>query len=139
MVSAKDAQLSERLDKIYAEHADTFTTVEEEDLCIADKEFWALAGCNLGPGYDQEKIGRIANLQRNLQITRIKLDRELEAGRIKPDEFLAHFNSAIAGVFGECEKILGEQDFERLFGASLEETKSLIEPGIFLAAFPKQL
>ena len=134
MASAKDAQLSERLDKIYAEFAGTFSTVEEEDLCIADKEFLALADCNLGPDYDPEKIKRIAALQRDLQISRIKLNRDLEAGRLKPDEFLAYFNVAIGKVFAESENILGEKDFERLFGASLEETKSLIEPSIFFAA-----
>ncbi len=132
MAYAKDAQLSERLDKIYAEHAGTFSTVEEEDLFIADKEFQALADCNLGPNYDPEKIRRVATLQRDLQITRIKLDRDLDAGRIKPDEFLKHFNSAIARIFTECESILGGKDFERLFGASLAETKSVIDPSIFL-------
>ena len=133
MASPKDAQLSERLDKIYAEHAGTFSTVEEEELFIADKEFQALAECNLGLDYDPEKIRRGASLQRDLQITRIELDRDLDAGRIKPDEFLVDFNGAIARIFAECERVLGEKDFERLFGASLEETKSLIDPSIFLA------
>jgi hypothetical protein len=101
----------------------------------------ALADCNLGPhydpDYDPEKIQRVAALQRGLQITRIKLDHDLETGRIKPDEFLAYFNGAMGQVFAESEHILGGKDFERLFGASPEEAKSLIEPSIFLAAVPK--
>ncbi len=137
MASPKDVQLAERLDNIYPELMEKFVAIEQEDLVIADREFRALADCNLGPDYDNEKIERIANLQQKLQVMRIGLDKDLERKAIRPEVFLARFNTVIADIFSECERILGEKDFERLFGAPLNETKSLIDPGIFLQQLSK--
>jgi hypothetical protein len=128
----KNAQLSKRLEEVYAAHPEALNPAEQEDLEISKQEMLALFGAHLGDAYDRKKVNQVADLHRRLQEARLYLGRELESGRISREHFLKVFNELLTLTFERCQEILGKRDFERLFGASVDQVRNLIEPSIFL-------
>lgn len=133
MASAnKNAQLTKRIQEIYAAHPEALNPTEEEDLEIGKREMLALFAVQLGDEYDQKKVNQVRELHKRLQQTRLYLGRELESGRISREHFLKVFNELMTLTFERCQEILGKRNFERLFGGSLDKVQHLIEPSIFL-------
>jgi hypothetical protein len=129
---SKSAQLSKRIEQIYAAHPEALNPTEEEDLEIGKREMLALFGTQLGDDYDRKKVNQVADLHRRLQEARLYLGRELESGRISKEHFLKVFNELMTLTFERCQEILGKKDFERLFGGPVDRVRNLIEPSIFL-------
>ena len=128
----QDAQLTKRIEEVYATHPEALNPTEEEDLEISKREMLALFGVQLGDEYDRKKVNQVAELHQRLQEARLYLGRELEGGRISREHFLKVFNELMALTFERCQEILGKRDFERLFGGSLDQVRNVIEPSIFL-------
>jgi hypothetical protein len=128
----KSAQLTKRIEEIYAAHPEALNPTEQEDLEIGQREMLALFGAQLGDEYDRKKVNQVADLHRRLQEARVYLGRELESGRISREHFLKLFNELMTLTFERCQEILGKKDFERLFGGSVDQVRNLIEPSIFL-------
>jgi hypothetical protein len=130
--ASRNAELSKRIEEIYAAHPEALSPTEQEDLEIGERELWALFGVQLGDEYDREKVEQVTRLHRRLQEARLYLGKELESGRISRQHFLKMFNELMALTFERCQDILGKKDFERLFGGSVDQVQHLIEPSIFL-------
>jgi hypothetical protein len=128
----KNTQLSRRIEEIYAAHPEALNPTEQEDLKIGERELQALFAAQLGDQYDRKKVKQVTELHRRLQQARLYLGRELESGRISREHFLKVFNELMALTFERCQEILGKKDFERLFGASVDQVQNSIEPSIFL-------
>jgi len=128
----KTAQLSKRLEEVYATHPEALNPTEQEDLEISKREMLALFGAQLGDEYDRKKVSQVVDLHQRLQEARLYLGRELEGGRISRENFLRFFNDLMALTFERCQEILGKKDFERLFGGSVDQVRNVIEPSIFL-------
>ena len=128
----KTAQLSKRLEEVYATHPEALNPTEQEDLEISKREMLALFGAQLGDEYDRKKVSQVVDLHQRLQEARLYLGRELEGGRISRENFLRLFNDLMALTFERCQEILGKKDFERLFGGSVDQVRNVIEPSIFL-------
>jgi hypothetical protein len=130
--ASKSAQLSKRIEEIYAAHPEALNPTEQEDLEIGKREMLALFGAQLGDDYDPKKVSQVADLHRRLQEARLYLGRELESGRISREHFFKVFNELMTLTFERCQEILGKKDFERLFGGPVDQVRNLIEPSIFL-------
>jgi hypothetical protein len=128
----KNAQLSKRLEEVYAAHPEALNPTEQEDLEISKREMLALFGAQLGDEYDRKKVNQVVDLHQRLQEARLYLGRELEGGRISRENFLRLFNDLMTLTFERCQEILGKKDFERLFGGSVDQVRHLIEPSILL-------
>ena len=128
----KNAQLSKRLEEVYAAHQEALNPTERQDLEFSEREMLELFGAQLGEEYDQKKVSKVVDLHRRLQQARFYLGRELESGRTSKESFLTHFNDLVTLTFESCQEILGSEDFERLFGGSVDQVQHLIEPSIFL-------
>jgi hypothetical protein len=131
-VADKNAQLSKRIEEIYAANPEALNPTEQQDLEIGRLELLALSGAQLGDKYDRKKVEQVADLHRRLQEARLYLGKELESGCISQEHFLKVFDELISLTFERCQEILGKKDFERLFGGSVEQVCHLIEPSIFL-------
>jgi hypothetical protein len=110
-----------------------------EDLLTAEQELTDRINAKLGVSYDHRKVEKVTQLQHQLQLARIALGDELESGRMEADRFFTEINRKMKDVFGECEEILGKNDFERLFDANAREAAGLIDPGILLASQSRRL
>jgi hypothetical protein len=97
-------------------------------------ELQALADASLGPQYDQTKIATIINLQQMLHSNQDDLVRQLDQRFISKKQYLDKLNDLLRRVYSECEKVLGRQDFEKLFGAPLNQIDHMVDPDVFLAA-----
>jgi hypothetical protein len=126
------AELSKRIEEIYAAHPEALNPTDQEDLEIGRRELLALFSARLGDGYDSGKVERVLELHRRLQETRLRLGKELQSARISAEEFLLLFNQQMTLTFEKCEEILGKSDFARLFGGSPDQVRNLIQPSIFL-------
>jgi hypothetical protein len=96
-------------------------------------ELQALADASLGPHYDQNKIAAIINLQRMLHRDQDNLVLELDRQLISRNQYLERLNALLRRIYSECEKILGSQDFEKLFGAPLNQIDHMVDADVFLA------
>jgi hypothetical protein len=128
----KTIKLSKRIEEIFAAHPEALNPTEQEDLEIAKREMLQLFSAQLGNDYAGKKVEEVTDLHRNLQEARLYLGRELESGSISKEHFFQEFNEVMSLTFQRCQEILGEKDFERLFGGSIDKVEHLIEPSIFL-------
>jgi len=96
-------------------------------------ELQALADASLGPQYDQTKIATIINLQQMLHREQEDLVRQLDRQFISRKQYLERLNVLLRRIYSQCEQILGSQDFEKLFGAPLNQIDHMVDPDVFLA------
>jgi hypothetical protein len=132
LTSSQKAQLSTFIDELRKIDPKQATEENAEDLLSADELLWKLYAEKLGATYSPEKLSSVARLQHNLQINRIVLVGEAEAGEITPDVFLSKFEAQKRDTFARCESILGKDDFRRLFDTTVEGTDELINANVFL-------
>jgi hypothetical protein len=96
-------------------------------------ELQVLADTTLGPQYDQTKIAMVINLQQMLHREQDGLVRQLDQQFITRKQYLDRLNALLRRIYSECEKILGSQDFEKLFGAPLNQIGHMVDADVFLA------
>lgn len=86
----------------------------------------------LGPYFDEVKLDKIENLQIELDDRHAELFSMFEGKQLSAGDFVDASNSALKEMYARCEKILGEDDFEKLFGGSPEEAGGYIDKDAFL-------
>ena len=96
-------------------------------------ELQALVDSSLGPSYDRNKIAIIADLQEQLHQEQDKLVNQLDRQFINRRQYLEQFNAMLHRIYSQSEKVLGSQDFEKLFGAPLNQIEHMIDPDVFLS------
>lgn len=95
-------------------------------------EFMALVNQTLGEDYDADKIAAVDALQVDLFAQQADLYARYSAHLIAGPEYVTQINELSATVFRSCEKVLGSDDFETLFGSSVDDEPWLIDMDAFL-------
>jgi hypothetical protein len=97
------------------------------------QEFQALADVSLGEGYDPVKLAQVGQLRLGLRSEQARLVRQLGNRHISRLQYLNLLNELLTRTYSECAKILGTQDFEKLFGTPLNEVVNMVDRDLFLA------
>lgn len=105
---------------------------EGESMDTRHAEFQAMAEVFLGRDYDRAKLQQVENLQILLREQQASLLLLYEAQKLSPEKYVDAVNALIASTFAKCEKIIGEKDFVKLFGAPRRELGGFIDKQIFL-------
>ena len=101
------------------------------------QELRAMFASFLGEDYDEKKISQVELLQLHLRGAQARLVRQLDEREIKPGTYVDMFNDLLAACFLQIEQVLGQNDFEQLFGGSREEQGGFIDRQEFLRSFRK--
>lgn len=101
---------------------------------IRHEEFQAMADVFLGAGFDQAKLKQVEDLQTALHKGQAELYKKYGTGEVSPERYVEVVNTLIDDTFKECEKILGPEDFLKLFGAPRSEIAGFIDKETFLQA-----
>jgi hypothetical protein len=106
------------------------------DVSIRQQEFRAMTETFLGPNYDQEKLQKVEFLQEELHEMDSALFRKYESGRIDAALYVDLLNVFADWCFSKCERVLGDRDFEELFGAPFSERLWQLDQKAFAEAHP---
>ena len=123
---SKSAQLADNIRQIYSQAGPT-----TDDSTIARQELEALARVQLGEDYDPKKIAAVAEFQRSWRESQQRLTERLKRGDVSPEGYRAILRQLIAETASHCEAILGDHDFERLFGVPAKDAADLLAPPSF--------
>ncbi len=105
-----------------------------ESRDIRHEEFEAMADVFLGEDYDKARLHQVEDLQIVLHQQQNVLCSRYERGELDPESYVDAFNSLLDATFADCERILGAEDFQRLFGTTRESLGGFIDKDIFLTA-----
>lgn len=105
---------------------------EGDVMDVRHAEFIAMADAFLGPAYDREKLAQVESLQRELHIVHASLCKELAAHQIAPDRYVDEVNHIHFSIAQQCEAVLGQSDFFKLFGVTPAELRKHIDKEVFL-------
>ncbi len=86
----------------------------------------------LGPDYDFDKRRALIGLEDSFRGRQQALIHDLEAGRVSPQAYLTQMNELMVDMAHRYQAILGEADYQKLFGGRPEDAAHLIDPAIFL-------
>ena len=119
--------------RIAAIHGLDGQEVDDQDpVYIRHAEFQAMADVFLGEDYDQAKLGEVEKLQIVLHQKQTELYKNYEAQEIGPKAYVDSVNGLIGTTFREIEAILGQADFEALFGMRRLQMACMINKKRFL-------
>jgi hypothetical protein len=119
----KSAQLADEIQRIYS-RADPST----DESVIARRELEATARLHLGEDYDRLKISVVAEIRRSWHEKQQQLTERLQRGDIGPEPYRAMLRELISEMATRCQTVLGDHDFERLFGVRAEDAPDLLAP-----------
>jgi hypothetical protein len=122
--ASKVARLSHKVQNIYKQLGSQRTL--ENDAAISEKELWALVEVNLGEKYNREKISRVARLQRELHEKQEQLVSQLNREAITAEKYIERLRTVLTETALACEKILGPDDFVKLFGVPANHAADLV-------------
>jgi tetratricopeptide (TPR) repeat protein len=105
---------------------------EASRMDIRHEELDALFDAFLGADFDPAKRHQVENLQVALHKQQAELARRHDQGEISDEQFLDATQRLIGQSFRECANILGEADFQSLFGAPAHEAAGLIDREAYL-------
>jgi hypothetical protein len=97
-------------------------------------EMLAMIESFLGLDYDRAKVIRLLELQDLLHERQARIFDAYDSRRIPPKQYVAMFNELLRHDLEACERLLGPEDFNRLFGCDLGEAQGYIELDAFLAS-----
>ncbi len=117
----KSAQLAADIRRIHLHFG-------QGELMAARAELEALARVQLGEDYDPRKIAVVAE-RRNWwreqqQVATVRLER----GDLTADKYVLILRDLTSEMAAQCEKVLGDRDFERLFGIPAKDAANLLTP-----------
>ncbi len=125
--SSKDTQLSRRIDSIYQSYFQGEREFKPEDApAISREELYAMADVCLGEDYDRQKIEAVASLQQAAQAKQLAFAREVQAGGLTLDQYGTILGQLMSDTAEQCARILGLDDFVKLFGVAVEDVPDLI-------------
>jgi hypothetical protein len=99
---------------------------------IRQAELHSMVDVFLGPDYDPVKRRQVEDVQVALHKQQVELSRRHGQGEMNDEQYVDAVNAVIEDAFKKCEKILGPEDFRKLFGSSPHETAGLIDRAAFL-------
>lgn len=106
----------------------------ESSMDIRHAEFEAMAHAFLGETFDRQKLNKVKKLQATLHKKQAVLYQRYENRKIGPEEYVDSVNALLEKTFAECESILGQEHFQKLFGAPRSELAGFIDKVAFLYA-----
>jgi hypothetical protein len=86
----------------------------------------------LGADYDRQKLHDVATLQRALHLRQADMLQRLQQRTLSATAYVAAHNLALRELFEHCQRLLGQPDFEQLFGAPIGELQGYIDLDTFL-------
>lgn len=86
----------------------------------------------LGCQYDSIKVDKVVELQNILCDKHQQFVSQLKSGVLDNEVYVDSVNSLFSDTFAQIEKLLGGQDFEKLFGVPRESVSGIIDTEIFL-------
>jgi hypothetical protein len=97
-------------------------------------ELAALVEMNLGRPLDRVTFRQLAEIEADLQMQQQRLADQLERGALEPDAYLARINKALAVSMERSVALLGNEQFNAIFGEAGRHPEGLIDPGGFRGA-----
>lgn len=97
-----------------------------DGLTVARQELEALARAQLGQDYDQRKIDAVADLQRVWRQKQRHFTERLKRGELSPEGYRHALRQIVSEMAAQCEQVLGDKDFERLFGVPAKDAADLL-------------
>jgi hypothetical protein len=117
----KGARLADSIRQIYSQATST-----TDEKATRRRELEALARVQLGENYDWRKIDAVARFQGEWLEKQQALTETLDRGEIGPDAYRQKLREAISEMAFKCEGVLGNRDFERLFGVSPKDAPDIL-------------
>ena len=128
-------EYAKRIAEIYRFNSITENSPMNRDPSdIRKLEFEAMSDVFLGEDYCKKRLSKIEELQINVHQLQIEYKHQLDHGVISPSEYVSKFNESLNDTFNKCEQILGQKDFELLFGTSRDKLGGFIDKDIFLTS-----
>lgn len=81
----------------------------------------------LGENYDRAAFKKVGDIQHESRASRLRLFQELRAGNISQVEFSSQIQNLNVRTFEQIERVLGKEDFLRLFGDPPEFSRSIVD------------
>jgi hypothetical protein len=97
-------------------------------------EMLAMIESFLGLDYDRLKVIRLLELQDLLHERQGQLLQAYESRRLPPKQYVARVNALLRQDLEACERLLGAEDFNRLFGCDIDEAQGYIDLEAFLSS-----
>jgi hypothetical protein len=136
-MTPEDEEFDRRIAAIHGldgQPVDSEATSKDVNHDVRQSEFDAMIDAFLGVDYDQGKRRLVGAQQVALHEQQAKPSRQREQGEMSDEQYLDAANAAILDTFGECEKVLGSEDFRKLFDAPPHEATGLIDRAAFREA-----
>jgi hypothetical protein len=132
MKSDKDTHFAASVQGLY--RPDTFATLGDQParLRLKRKELEAMATTYLGENYDRAKIEAIIAIQLKADVEQDRLLEELESNEVSAEGYLNRLENLFAATATACERTIGSEDFERLFGIRSKDATGLVDREHFL-------
>jgi hypothetical protein len=112
--------------------ADAAVHQEAMSMDIRQAELQSMVDVFLGPDYDPVKRRQVEDLQVALHQQQAELFRRHQQADMSDEQYALAAKAVIKDAFKKCEKILGQEDFRKLFGSSPHEAAGLIDKAAFL-------
>lgn len=87
---------------------------------IRREELQAMVDVFLGKNYDRKKFRALDNLQKIMHQQHSVLFKYCRGGNISSAQFFDLQTALFAAIFREIKKVIGAQDYRKLFGANFE-------------------
>jgi hypothetical protein len=132
--------LKKRLDALYAafDAANLDGPPDYGDPRLRIDEFNIMIDEALGRGYAPDKRRELMAVERDFRGQQEALIQSLDLGHLGPPDYLAQMNALLVDTAHRYAAILGEADYQRLFGGRPEDAANLIDPTIFLGGTPQR-
>ncbi|MBF6559431.1 MAG: hypothetical protein IVW56_03990 [Candidatus Binataceae bacterium] len=127
MKDDKSTQLSESVRKLYSPEMFDKLGSQNERLKIKQQELEAMAATYLGEQYDRAKVKDVVAIQISTDIEQDKLLGRLDNNDLTEADYINQLECLFMDSAAACERILGAQDFERLFGIRSTDATKLID------------
>jgi len=134
--NSKQKEFDERIAEIYAvvEMRRRNRPLRVDEMDLRHQEFQAMADAFLGENYDRQKLRAVEDFQIELRESQGELLENYQLGGMSAEVYVKLFNDRLGSAFEACERILGQADFVKLFGAKRAELGGFIDKEAFLAA-----
>ena len=121
----KDQEFARRIKALYGKRGPDAGDLRSEELPVMFDVF-------LGKTYDKRRKVEIARVQENVHNKQERLANKFHAGNLNAEEYFESLNSLVGEAFAKCRRILGPNDFKRLFGATYTKEKDFVDRSAFL-------
>ena len=126
--------LSERLQRLYddVDAAQVDDAPHDDAPGLRAREFAIMIEEALGPDYDLDKRRALIGSEDSFRSRQQTLIDDLGTGRLTAEAYLTQMNRLLVDMAYRYRAILGETDYQKLFGGRPEDAAQLIDPAIFL-------